>query len=349
MEETSFFQAAITEVYGQSPLALTGLRKHNPEGKQLYRVDFTTGPSWVLRAYHEEHSLTDAFHFVSGSQSLLEWLQGTAHTLSFVTNLGCPAPTIIPSLTGELVGTHQKWHMFMTTFVEGDARDTSPEKMATLGAALGHLHTLSLPEQSSMDSTFAFSWWSRTRLQEGSSRLRSAAPYVPQEMQALYDACQHTFDYFQHDSLLPQTLIHGDCWAENGVQTQEGLATLIDWECAGLGLPILDFGSLLLHCHFDQRDKLEHQAYPQYRPDPQRIAAVVQGYSRWRRISTYEREALLEAVRFSVAWRLAWFFSLLEKDTTNEWVQSALRRWQRWYAISEDIARLGHKNIGQIS
>jgi Ser/Thr protein kinase RdoA (MazF antagonist) len=121
------------------------------------------GPSWVMRAYHEEHSLTDAFHFISGSQSLLEWLQGTAHTLSSVTNQGYPAPTIIPSLTGELVGTYQKWHMLMTTFVEGDARDTSAEKMAALGAAIGHLHALSLPEQPSTDSKFALSWWSSTR------------------------------------------------------------------------------------------------------------------------------------------------------------------------------------------
>lgn len=65
MEETSFFLTAITEAYGQSPLALTALRKHNPEGKQLYRVDFTVGPSWVMRAYHESHNLTDAFRFIS--------------------------------------------------------------------------------------------------------------------------------------------------------------------------------------------------------------------------------------------------------------------------------------------
>src|SRR5437879_5979473 len=98
MSEVAFFQTAITRIYGRSLLALTALRKHNPEGKRLYRVDFAAGLSWVMHAYHESHNLTDAFHFIGGSQSLLEWLQGTAHTLSSVTNQGYPAPTIIPPL-----------------------------------------------------------------------------------------------------------------------------------------------------------------------------------------------------------------------------------------------------------
>jgi thiamine kinase-like enzyme len=81
----------------------------------------------------------------------------------------------------------------------------------------------------------------------------------------------------------------------NGIRTQEERATLIDWECSGLGIAIADLGSLLLHCHFDQFDNLE------YRPDPQRIAAVVQGYCHWRSPGSEELTVLLEAIRFSIS------------------------------------------------
>lgn len=45
MEEINFSLAAITDLYGQRPLALYPLRRNNPKGKRLYRVDFTEGHS----------------------------------------------------------------------------------------------------------------------------------------------------------------------------------------------------------------------------------------------------------------------------------------------------------------
>lgn len=97
-------------------------------------------------------------------------------------------------------------------------------------------------------------------------------------------------------------------------------------------------GKLL--CHLDQRHHFAEGVTPQYQPDPQRIAAVIQGYTRWRHLLFEEREVLLEAVRFSSAWRGAWFFSLVEKSGLTVSLENALRNWQQWYLISEEITRL---------
>ena len=348
MEDVSFFLAAITTVYGQHPRAIAPLRRNNPEGKRLYRVDFSEGSSWTMRAYKQSYATTDMFHWLSRSPSLIEWLQARAHILAYIATQGYPAPAVVPTQTGVLIGKHEEWYILMTTFVNGEAKDAGPEKIAALSTSLGHLHTLTLPKPGTSLNSLPDSWWTQACLHDGLTRLVSSVHTIPEEWHVFYKACLQTFRYFLDHAPLPQTLIHGDCWAENGIQTHEGQALLIDWECAGVGISVLDFGSLLLHCHFDQRDRFEQSIAPEYEPDPQRITAVVNGYSRWRRLLPEEDDALLEAIRFSIAWRVTWFFSLLEKGGSNKWLKYALTRWYRWYVISEEIARLSHIALEQV-
>jgi Ser/Thr protein kinase RdoA (MazF antagonist) len=292
-----------------------------------------------MRAYKQSYNTSDIYHWLSRSSSLVEWLQARARILTYLATQDYPAPIPIPTQTGALIGKHEEWHILMTTFVNGDAKDARAEKIAALSASLGHLHTLALPPSQNL---LADSWWPQACMHDGLTRLTSSAGVVPGEWHAFYNACLQTFHSFLDQSPLPQTLIHGDCWAENGVQTHENQGLLIDWECAGVGISVLDFGSLLLHCHFDQMDRFEQSIPPQYEPDPQRIMAVVNGYSCWRHLSSEEDAVLLEAIRFSIAWRGVWFFSLMEKGGLNEWLEGALKRWNRWYMISEEIARLSH-------
>jgi Ser/Thr protein kinase RdoA (MazF antagonist) len=348
MENGSFFLAAVAAVYGRHPRTVSPLRRTNPEGKDLYRIDFSEGSSWVMRAYKQSYSTSDIYHWLSRSPSLVEWLQSHAHILAYIATQGYPAPIVIPTQTGALIGEYKEWYILMTTFVNGDAKDASPEKMAALSASLGHLHTLDLPKPRSSLNLLVDSWWSQACLHDGFTRLTSSVHAVSEEWLVFYNACLQTFHYFLAHSPLPQTLTHGDCWAENGIQTYENQGLLIDWECAGVGISVLDFGSLLLHCHFDQIDRFEKNIAPQYEPDPQRIKAVVNGYSRWRHLSSEEDNVLLEAIRFSIAWRGAWFFSLMGNGGLNERLEYALKRWNRWYVISEEIARLSHIALEQV-
>lgn len=341
MEDLNFFLTAVAEQYGTYPLALHPLRRKNPEGKRLYRVDFAEGPSWVMRAYQQSYAKDIIFGWLSRYSSLLEWLQTRAEILSYLYRRGYPIPMVIPTRTETLIGFQQEWLLLMTAFIDGDARETSPEKMLALGASLGLLHTQPLPDKYRQGS----SWWPFACFEDGLQRLTASAQYVPAEWQEFYENCIQTFRYFLQRPHLSQTLIHGDCWAENGIQIGKEQAILIDWECAGLGIAILDFGSLLLHCHFDQLDAFEDHPDPPFRPDLERISAVVQGYNLWRHLPPEELNVLLEAVRFSIAWRGAWFFSLLAKMGPNKNLQRAMICWRRWYAISEEIAALAHQVI----
>lgn len=342
MEETAFFLSAITELYGKQPQELHALRRNNPSWKRLYRVDHTNEPSWVLRTYHRSFVEDGFFGWFSRYPSLFEWLQTRASTLMYLAQRDYPVPLFIPTQAEAWIGEYQEWYMFMTAFVEGDAKETTPEKMQALGASLGSLHTIPLPEVSSTTKSVGVSWWEPvTGIRDVLDRLGSSAGSIPPEWQEAHAAFLHTFHTFQQRPGLPMTLIHGDCWAGNGIRTQEERATLIDWECAGLGIAIADLGALLLSCHFDQFDNAE------YHPDPQRIAAVVQGYCYWRSPVPEELAILLEAIRFSIAWRGALFCQSGTRHGWNEWPQQALTRFWRWYAISEEIAHIAHACIEQ--
>lgn len=336
MEETPFFLTAIEEQYGLQKHTLHLLRTNDPNEKRLFRVDYNNKPLYVLRAYHHSFVHTDLFSLLSRYSSLSTWLQAQASLLVHLAQQGYPAPQVVPSSTGTLVATYQDWSLLMITFVEGNAREATPEKMETLGAALGHLHTLPFPETS---DKIGISWWElHAAIPFALHQFDTQAQHIPTEWQEDYRAYLATFRYFQQRPPLASTLIHADCWAENGIRTLADEVTLIDWECAGLGTAIIDLGTLLLHCHFDQRDTYEHQYIPDYHPDPLRIAAVVKGYRRWRQPAPDELHALLEAVRFSIAWRGVWFLLLSTRTGWPAGLQQVLRRWRRWYTISEDIA-----------
>jgi Ser/Thr protein kinase RdoA (MazF antagonist) len=298
--------------------------------------------SWVLRAYHRSFVEDEMFGWLSRYPSLFEWLQTRASILMYLTQQGYPVPLVVSAQAGAWIGFYQEWYMLMTTFVDGDAKETTPEKMQALAASLGCLHTLPLPEAPSAARSVGVSWWEPTTgIRDALDRLGSSAESIPTEWQEAHAAFLQTFHTFQQHPHIPRTLIHGDCWAENGIRTQEERATLIDWECAGLGIAIADLGSLLLHCHFDQFDNSE------YRPDPQRIASVVQGYCLWRSPGSEELAVLLEAIRFSISWRGASLCQHGARHGWNEKLQQSLTRWWRWYAISEEIAHISRACIEQ--
>lgn len=122
----------------------------------------------------------------------------------------------------------------------------------------------------------------------------------------------------QQARILPEMILHGDCWPRNAVRTAEGGMALIDWDCAGIGPAILDVGYLLLACH------LGKPQLPAMRADEQCIAAVVHGYCQQRKPSSAELSVLEEAVLYDVARRVG-----LEKPLSFQPTDRVVRPTER--------------------
>ena len=84
----------------------------------------------------------------------------------------------------------------------------------------------------------------------------------------------------QRAALLPAAVVHGDPWPGNAIQTAQDQVTLIDWENAGLGVPLLDLGYCLLECHLDAGLPTGQPAAWQIQPDEDRIAALADNLRR---------------------------------------------------------------------
>jgi Ser/Thr protein kinase RdoA (MazF antagonist) len=142
---------------------------------------------------------------------------------------------------------------------------------------------------------------------------------VPPEWREWYAVCLRELAAWPGRAGLPRAIIHADAWAGNAVIGHDGRATLIDWELAGTGQAVLDFGSLILHGHYD---------LPGCLPDARRIAALVGGYCRRRRVTDGELAVLTEAIRFGPVYRSALFFVAAADGMWGErpWRQIGIER-----------------------
>ena len=139
--------------------------------------------------------------------------------------------------------------------------------------------------------------------------------------------------------------MHGDAWAANAVQTGPAEVILIDWECGGLGIPVLDLGNCLLECLLDAVPPGSGPAAWNVQPAEDRIAAVAAGYQSHRVLSAGERAVLLPAVRFGAAYVGAIHFEQALADGVHGAAMDArLERLRNRLAVSETVARLaaGH-------
>src|SRR5438046_1440218 len=86
------------------------------------------------------------------------------------------------------------------------------------------------------------------RLPHAARQLAWATGHAAMSVQPLAAALRESLAPIAgHDHNLRVT--HGDCWYKNAIKTADRGVVLIDWDCAGVGLPILDVGYLLLTSH----------------------------------------------------------------------------------------------------
>ena len=313
------------------------------------------GGTTLVRAYRMDVPVPEYFRG-SGAASVTDWLLGRAATLEWLAARGYPAPRVVPTREGDPVGVAASWLTLGTTFVPGHA--VARGQLGLLGAALGRLHAL--PVQAAAPGPGAVSgpsrvpapglasWHPAAAIPAALARLDAVAPLLPRQWRPLHEQFRATLLAVRAVAPgLPRAVVHGDAWPRNAVVMPDGRAALIDWENGGLGLPVVDLGHCLMECHLDPGLPAGQPAAWLVQPDPGRVAAVLDGYTRWRHVHRAEREILPEGIRFATAYIGAIHFERALIDGVHGPTMDArLARLRNRIAVSQVIADLAAQHLG---
>jgi Ser/Thr protein kinase RdoA (MazF antagonist) len=344
-----------------------------------YRVSHD-GPPLVIRAFRTDAPVPVQFSG-SAAETMSHWVTGRAGTLASLAAAGYPAPRPVASRTGDLVGVAGPWLTWATSYVEGPVLAPSLEQLRLLGRALGVLHAEPFditgsrqgqpgppaePAQGHPRSVPGLAAWHPAAAVAGTlRRLRAVAPMLPAGWRDMHAAFRATAEAVQRRAAeLPEALVHGDAWPGNAVQPRAGWpgwpggdqagagrpgggpVMLIDWDTAGLGLPVLDLGNCLAECHLDSGLPPDRPEAWLVRPDAHRIAAVASGYREVRELTGAEREVLPEAVRFGAAFAGAIHCeAALTGGASGPAMDARLARLRNRLEISAEVARLALRHL----
>jgi Ser/Thr protein kinase RdoA (MazF antagonist) len=268
-------RAALASLLGRA-YGLTDARLRSLGGvsKPVYGVSVGGVRGWVLRVYSAgDGSDPDA----------------DADVLGFLARRGYPAERAVPTIEGRATAEVPGGGALLTTFVVGRPTGFAPPALRRLGAAVGRLHALPLDEAPTLRRATMLP---RREVAYARSLLASVADRVPRELRARYREVEDGLEHLEWSEDLPEVLIHNDCHPGNSVRTPEGDVVLVDWDGAGRGPAVIDLGFLLVSC--------EVTAFGpnRLRPDPRRLAALIDGYAAHRAPSSQELARLPSAVRF---------------------------------------------------
>lgn len=330
VEQQSLLTRLVEEAYAGGKVVLQPISPYAVEDRGIYRVDWESGTSAVLRAF-----LADVTVELTGHAVVLDYLYQRSFS----------APQVKRTRDGGLLASHAGWTALLLSFLDGEVADFAPESLELLGSIAGSLHAIS--HNALAEAAQARLPDSRLRPTQPASQaidtLVHALPHVPNELHQFCEdsiAALQRIQQAQQAGLLPETLLHGDCWPRNAVRTSEGGMALIDWDCAGIGPAILDVGYLLLACH------LGKPQLPSMQADSQLIAAVVHGYCQQRKPNAAELSVLEEAVLYDVARRVG-----LEKPLSalsDGWAEDMW--WQKMrarYHVGPEIAAIAQSCFEQ--
>jgi Ser/Thr protein kinase RdoA (MazF antagonist) len=299
-------RALVEAAYGVGVTRLASIAHHEFDDRAICRVDLAGRPPATLRA-------------LAGDER--EWMLGQAAALDFVEARGFRAPRVIRTAAGEPVAVHGAWTGLLLTYVEGAEAGFAPAALEALARHAAELHTL--PADPAMPP-------SRLTPVEPLPELPDAIR-VPAVARPLHRSAMETMRRMAGWRRLPAAMLHGDCWPANAVRGPDGGLTMVDWEGAGWGPPILELGYLLVGAH------LGGPQLPELRPDPERIAAVMRGYAGVRRPTAEELDWLPDAVRWDIAMRASGAFTAGQERWLDDlWLRKSVSR----HAASGEIARI---------
>jgi len=109
----------------------------------------------------------------------------------------------------------------------------------------------------------------------------------------------------------------------------------------------VDLGHSVMECHLDPGLPASQPAAWLIQPDQERVAGVLDGYTRWRQIHDSEREILPEGIRFATAYIGAIHFErALIDGVRGPTMDGRLARLRNRIAASEAVADLAAQHLG---
>ena len=280
----------------------------------IYRIDDTNGHSWVVRMFQQQN----AAPWLAQPATLLRWLESCRYV----------APRVLMTTAGDVIGERAGWWTLVTSYIHGQTVQPAPTNLYLLGDAVARLHHLPFSDTAPVPHS---RWHLPIALPIMRQQLRDGLSKAPADFQPLVRAFLDTVDQFRRHHDLPNTVIHGDCWHANAIRTARNSVVLIDWDNAGLGPAALDFGQVLLTCHYDVANPLTVE------PNEARIRAVMEGYMAQRVVTAIERRSLADALRFGLAFHAGHYLAQAARLEPDDAVLKKLH--VRWNATA-DIARI---------
>lgn len=267
--------------YGIDGVTLLPLHVGASGNRGIYRLNHPCNPPYVLRASRH----------INASQ----WFSGPAAVLQLLAGYSYASPQIIPTCDGRIIAQRGEWTAYITSFIEGRTMGFTPEDLKGIGSALGKLHRIKYSPQAPVADKLMNSWWDPERLAKNAlDQLAALERSIPSALTSLYRTLIDSLQWNTSFTDLPITIIHGDCRPGNAIATNHE-SILIDWDWAGLGIPLIDVANLLINCHLSEPERYSLQPYNDG------INALIDGYCCYRRLESIELAELLPAIRFTIA------------------------------------------------
>lgn len=343
--ETAFFTRLVHDLYAEKSATLHVIHNYVDEGQFTFHLVRSDGASRLVRVYQSGRAVAEHLRDC-GASDQADWLLSRAATLSWLEQQGYPAPQVLRTRSGELIGKQAGWCTLMTSYFAGTVIKPTLEQLRLLGAALGHLHRLPLAEAAGASPVGKSFWNPELAIPQALERLDFAEPHLQEEWRPLFEACRQTLQQIhQWQDRLPAAIVHGDTWPANAIQTAPDQVVLIDWDSGGSGLAVLDLGKLLLEGHLDSDLPPGDALAWHIQPDQARIHAIVDGYSQQRRLTPTELDRLLDAIRFELAFIGAIHFAYIARQGLDTSLERRYARLQNRYAVSQEVAALARRRF----
>jgi Ser/Thr protein kinase RdoA (MazF antagonist) len=321
MPEPSFVAGVARTRYGFEPQSIEALDQHPLDWRGIYRVQDAQGDKWLMRLVRPAEET--------------DWLTSAARLLDWLAQHHYPAPAVRRTTSQQRVALIDGWASILLSYVEGSVLGiSSADDLGAFATMVARLHCLRVDEPSALPQSRSHPNTIATAAQQ----LANQGAKLPQAFQALA-ANLHVSMCRLQQQLPPQLgITHGDCWYQNAIKTSAGQITLIDWDCAGVGLPLLDLGNLLLTAHFDLSQPLLLE------PHGANIKAIMYGYQQQRQLTAAERACLADAMRFLLAFQLGSYLAE-EALTQHADFPFVLQKLSARYQATQPIADIAAQYV----